>query len=167
MFDRVRQTTHPLPTLDIPVHCLHGISPGNSTDNHFIYDVPGFNASVPPEPVIVRKGPGDGTVNLKSLESCSRCPFPCSGELRQGCSPTPWQCSAGAHTRRRRPGVHEWACSCTHLGSGRPCARARARLCRHRPHVPAGLLQVLSQRILALLSTDREHLGAPQGSYSL
>ncbi len=128
MFNRVRQTTHPLPTLDIPVHCLHGISPGNSTDNHFIYDVPGFNASVPPEPVLVRKGPGDGTVNLKSLESCSRCPFPCLGNLRPGAL-----CGLlGSVLRGHIQGAVSLRCACGHCfctypGRGRRCARGWAR----------------------------------------
>ncbi len=73
VFDRVRSTTHPLPTLDIPVHCMHGLMAGNSTEEHFLYDVNKFNASSPPAPTVIRMGAGDGTVNLKSLESCKRC----------------------------------------------------------------------------------------------
>lgn len=73
VFDRVRSTTHPLPTLDIPVHCMHGLMAGNSTEEHFLYDVDTFNASSPPAPTVIRMGAGDGTVNLKSLESCKRC----------------------------------------------------------------------------------------------
>lgn len=73
VFDRVRATTHPLPTLDVPVHCMHGLMAGNSTEDHFLYDVDRFNASSPPAPTVTRMGKGDGTVNLKSLESCKRC----------------------------------------------------------------------------------------------
>ena len=73
MFDRVRKTTHPLPALDIPVHCMHGVMRDNSTEEHFLYDVNKFNATGPPAPAAVRKGAGDGTVNLRSLESCHRC----------------------------------------------------------------------------------------------
>lgn len=88
MFDRVRSTTHPLPTLDIPVHCMHGLMAGNSTEDHFLYDVEKFNASSPPAPTVIRMGEGDGTVNLKSLESCKRCIAP----LLSVASPFTTQC---------------------------------------------------------------------------
>ena len=85
MFDRVRSTTHPLPTLDIPVHCMHGLTAGNTTEDHFLYDVDSFNASSPPAPTVIRMGAGDGTVNLKSLESCKRCVAPL---VFLGCHPS-------------------------------------------------------------------------------
>lgn len=66
----VHDLTYPLPEVDIRLHCLYGT--GMETDEGYVYDVPRFNASAPPAPKEVRKGPGDGTVNLRSLEACKR-----------------------------------------------------------------------------------------------
>ncbi len=60
--------TYPLPEVAFPVHCLYGT--GKDTDEGYVYDVPTFNASAPPAPAQVFKGPGDGTVNQQSLEAC-------------------------------------------------------------------------------------------------
>jgi lysophospholipase-3 len=67
----VHNLTYPLPRLDLPVHCLYGVDV--HTETGFEYDIPHFNGSVkPPAPSKIRSGDGDGTVNLRSLEACSR-----------------------------------------------------------------------------------------------
>ena len=68
VYPRVHDLTYPLPEVDIRLHCLYGT--GMDTDEAYVYDVPSFNASAPPAPKKVVKGPGDGTVNLRSLEAC-------------------------------------------------------------------------------------------------
>lgn len=68
VYPKVHDLTYPLPEVDIRVHCLYGT--GKDTDEGYVYDVPKFNASGPPPPKKVVKGPGDGTVNLRSLEAC-------------------------------------------------------------------------------------------------
>ncbi|CAL5222796.1 g5212 [Coccomyxa viridis] len=70
MYPKVHDLTYPLPKLDMRVHCLHGS--GVDTAEHFTYDVPRFSDSAPPAPSHVRQGPGDGTVNLRSLEAGRR-----------------------------------------------------------------------------------------------
>ena len=70
MYPKVHDLTYPLPKLDMRVHCLHGT--GVDTAEHFTYDVPHFSDSAPPAPSHVRQGPGDGTVNLRSLEAGRR-----------------------------------------------------------------------------------------------
>ena len=71
MYPKVHDLTYPLPEVDIRVHCLYGT--GKETDEGYVYDVPKFDASPPPGPKKVVKGPGDGTVNLRSLEACKEC----------------------------------------------------------------------------------------------
>lgn len=71
MYPKVHDLTYPLPEVDIRVHCLYGT--GKETDEGYVYDVPKFDASPPPAPKKVVKGPGDGTVNLRSLEACREC----------------------------------------------------------------------------------------------
>ena len=71
LYPRVHNLTHPLPKLDMRVHCLYGT--GKATAERFEYDVPNFSGSEPPAPKRVVQGPGDGTVNLRSLESGVRC----------------------------------------------------------------------------------------------
>ena len=66
VYPRVHNLTHPLPKLDMRVHCLYGT--GKDTDERFEYDVPNFSSSEPPAPRRAVQGPGDGTVNLRSLE---------------------------------------------------------------------------------------------------
>ncbi len=68
VYPRVHNITYPLPKVTFTVHCLYGT--GKDTDEGYIYEVPVFNASAPPAPGKVIKGPGDGTVNLQSLEAC-------------------------------------------------------------------------------------------------
>ncbi len=70
LYPKVHDLTYPLPKLDMRVHCLHGT--GMDTAEHFTYDVPRFSDSAPPAPSHVRQGPGDGTVNLRSLEAGRR-----------------------------------------------------------------------------------------------
>ena len=70
LYPKVHDLTYPLPKLDMRVHCLHGT--GVATAEHFTYDVPSFSGSDPPAPSHVRQGPGDGTVNLCSLEAGAR-----------------------------------------------------------------------------------------------
>ena len=70
LYPKVHDLTYPLPKLDMRVHCLHGT--GVDTAEHFMYDVPRFSSSDPPAPSRVRQGPGDGTVNLRSLEAGAR-----------------------------------------------------------------------------------------------
>ena len=67
---KVHDLTYPLPKLEMRVHCLHGS--GVDTAEHFTYDVPRFSDSAPPAPSHVKQGPGDGTVNLRSLEAGGR-----------------------------------------------------------------------------------------------
>ena len=67
----VHALTYPLPKFNFPVHCLYGVDV--KTDSGFEYDVDHFNATVdPPAPSKIRSSNGDGTVNLRSLESCSQ-----------------------------------------------------------------------------------------------
>lgn len=54
----------------MPVHCIYGTE--TDTDEAYIYDVDHFTNSTPPAPKIIISGPGDGTVNLLSLQSCER-----------------------------------------------------------------------------------------------
>ena len=71
MYPKVHDLTFPLPKVDVRVHCLYGT--GKDTDEGYVYDVPEFDASGPPPPKKIAKGPGDGTVNLRSLEACRGC----------------------------------------------------------------------------------------------
>lgn len=67
----MHKLTYPLPKLDFPVHCLYGVDV--HTETGFEYDVEHFNGTKdPPAPAKTRSGDGDGTVNLRSLESCSQ-----------------------------------------------------------------------------------------------
>ena len=71
MYPFVHALTYPLPKFDFPVHCLYGVDV--ETDSGFEYDVDHFNATTdPPAPSKTRSSNGDGTVNLRSLESCSQ-----------------------------------------------------------------------------------------------
>lgn len=71
VYPRVHNLTYPLPKLNLPVHCLYGVDV--LTEMGFEYDIPHFNATVlPPAPSKTRTGDGDGTVNIRSLEACSR-----------------------------------------------------------------------------------------------
>ena len=54
----------------MPVHCIYGTE--TDTDEAYIYDVDHFTNSTPPAPKTIINGPGDGTVNLLSLQSCER-----------------------------------------------------------------------------------------------
>ena len=74
MYPKVHALTYPLPEVAFPVRCLYGT--GVDTDEGFFYDVERFTAGdVPPAPKEKFQGLGDGTVNLHSLEACSRCCF--------------------------------------------------------------------------------------------
>jgi lysophospholipase-3 len=70
VYPRVHNITYPLPKVGFQVHCLYGT--GKDTDEGYVYDVSAFNASAPPAPSMVIKGPGDGTVNQRSLEACKQ-----------------------------------------------------------------------------------------------
>lgn len=70
LYPKVHNLTYPLPELEMRIHCLHGS--GVDTAEHFTYDVPRFSDSAPPAPSHVKEGPGDGTVNLRSLEAGGR-----------------------------------------------------------------------------------------------
>lgn len=54
----------------MPVHCLYGTE--TDTDEAYLYDVPRFTDTTPPAPMTIINGPGDGTVNLRSLQACDR-----------------------------------------------------------------------------------------------
>lgn len=54
----------------MPVHCLYGTE--TDTDEAYVYDVPRFTTTTPPAPKTIISGPGDGTVNLRSLHACDR-----------------------------------------------------------------------------------------------
>lgn len=54
--------------MQVPVHCIYGTDV--DTEVGYLYDVKRFTGEVPPAPHKIRQGPGDGTVNLRSLQSC-------------------------------------------------------------------------------------------------
>jgi len=65
-----RGLTYPVPLLDLRVYCLFGY--GVDTDEGYLYNVDHFNASAPPAPTRTQQGDGDGTVNLASLQACTK-----------------------------------------------------------------------------------------------
>ena len=74
VYPMVHGLTYPPPRFFFPIHCLYGVDV--HTETGFEYDVDHFNGTVnPPAPAKIRSGDGDGTVNLRSLESCSRWVF--------------------------------------------------------------------------------------------
>ena len=54
----------------MPVHCIYGTE--SETDEAYVYDVPHFTSATPPAPRDIVMGPGDGTVNLRSLAACEQ-----------------------------------------------------------------------------------------------
>lgn len=70
VYEVTRNLTYPVPLLDLPVHCMYGY--GVATDEAYLYDVEHFDSSAPPEPEKTQHGDGDGTVNLASLQACSK-----------------------------------------------------------------------------------------------
>ena len=70
VYEVTRNLTYPVPLLDLPVHCLYGF--GVDTDEAYFYNVNHFDSSEPPEPTKTQQGDGDGTVNLASLQACSK-----------------------------------------------------------------------------------------------
>lgn len=68
-YPRVSNLINPITPLQVPVHCLYGTDV--DTEVGYGYDVQHFGGhKVPPAPRRIRQGPGDGTVNLRSLQSC-------------------------------------------------------------------------------------------------
>ena len=70
VYEVTRSLTYPVPLLDLKVYCLYGY--GVDTDEGYLYNVDHFNASAPPAPIKTKRGDGDGTVNLASLQACSK-----------------------------------------------------------------------------------------------
>ena len=70
MYEVTRGLTYPVPLLDLPVYCLYGH--GVQTDEGYMYGVDHFSDSVPPAPNKTQHGDGDGTVNLASLQACTK-----------------------------------------------------------------------------------------------
>ena len=70
VYEVTRNLTYPVPLLDLPVYCMYGY--GIDTDEAYFYNVEHFNSSTPPEPKKTQHGDGDGTVNLASLQACSK-----------------------------------------------------------------------------------------------
>lgn len=70
MYEVTRGLTYPVPLLDLPVYCLYGY--GVQTDEGYLYAVDHFSDSVPPAPNKTQHGDGDGTVNLASLQACTK-----------------------------------------------------------------------------------------------
>ena len=70
VYEVTRGLTYPVPLLDLRVYCLYGY--GMDTDEGYLYNVDHFNASAPPAPTRTQQGDGDGTVNLASLQACSK-----------------------------------------------------------------------------------------------
>ena len=70
VYEVTRALTYPVPLLDLKVYCLHGF--GVDTDESYVYDVDHFNESAPPAPSHIQHGDGDGTVNLASLQACTK-----------------------------------------------------------------------------------------------
>jgi pimeloyl-ACP methyl ester carboxylesterase len=68
IYPRVSELINPLTPLQVPVHCVYGTDV--DTEVGYVYDVKAFSGEVPPAPHRIRQGPGDGTVNLRSLQSC-------------------------------------------------------------------------------------------------
>lgn len=70
VYEVTRGLIYPVPLLDLRVYCLFGY--GVETDESYLYNVDHFNASAPPEPTRTQHGDGDGTVNLASLQACTK-----------------------------------------------------------------------------------------------
>ncbi|KAL3143630.1 hypothetical protein ABBQ38_002426 [Trebouxia sp. C0009 RCD-2024] len=70
VYEVTRDLTYPVPLLDLQVYCLYGY--GVETDEGYLYAVDHFNNSVPPAPSKTQHGDGDGTVNLASLQACTK-----------------------------------------------------------------------------------------------
>ena len=70
VYEVTRDLTYPVPLLDLQVYCLYGY--GVETDEGYLYAVDHFSNSVPPAPSKVQHGDGDGTVNLASLQACTK-----------------------------------------------------------------------------------------------
>ncbi|KAA6421991.1 MAG: Lecithin:cholesterol acyltransferase family [Trebouxia sp. A1-2] len=70
VYEVTRGLTYPVPLLDLRVYCLYGY--GVDTDEGYLYNVDHFNASAPPAPTRTQQGDGDGTVNLASLQACTK-----------------------------------------------------------------------------------------------
>lgn len=70
VYEVTRGLTYPVPLLDLRVYCLYGY--GVDTDEGYLYNVTHFDASAPPAPTRTQQGDGDGTVNLASLQACTK-----------------------------------------------------------------------------------------------
>eukprot|EP00884_Botryococcus_braunii_P008556 jgi/Botrbrau1/17701/Bobra.0166s0125.1 len=70
VYPHVVNLTWPPTDLGLPVYCIFG--EGVPTDERYIYEIQEFNKSDPPAPKFVQLGPGDGSVNARSLEACQR-----------------------------------------------------------------------------------------------
>lgn len=70
VYEVTRGLTYPVPLLDLRVYCLYGY--GVDTDESYLYNVTHFDDSAPPAPTRTTQGDGDGTVNLASLQACTK-----------------------------------------------------------------------------------------------